>query len=296
MTPKDNALCMQAKTVGGETLTFNAFKSELLKTDDNHILYFQMAEFSLIDEITLKLPGKVKFVSVLKNTETDEELGGIEVNGSTVTLTPVSLNYSKTVKNEQNENETVTYQLDSIFGYVVYEKGVSGWAIAGIVIGVLALGAFVWFGIVKGGVKRFFKGDVWRRMKRYKALYLLLLPAFVLLILFRYMPMVWLSAGFMEYNLLNGLSSEWVGLKCSDGVNPLAIGYMLMLPQFKETYRRLMSGKQHPRFDIKELLELEVDVNPSSAKPEDINAILERINDLERQITNARLSIDDLYL
>lgn len=91
-------------------------------------------------------------------------------------------------------------------------------------------------------------------------------------------------------------SSEWVGLKCSDGVNPLAIGYMLMLPQFKETYRRLMSGKQHPRFDIKELLELEVDVNPSSAKPEDINAILERINGLERQIINARLSIDDLYL
>lgn len=218
MTPQDNALCMQAKTVDGETLTFNAFKSELLKTDDNHILYFQMAEFSLIDEITLKLPGKVKFVSVLKNTETDEELGGIEVNGSTVTLTPVSLNYSKTVKNEQNENETVTYQLDSFFGYFVYEKGVSGWAIAGIVIGVLALGAFVWFGIVKGGVKRFFKGDVWRRMKRYKALYLLLLPAFILLILFRYMPMVWLSAGFMEYNLLSGLSSEWVGLKWFEGV------------------------------------------------------------------------------
>ena len=219
MTPKDNALSMQAKSVdSGKFLTFDDFKNELLKSDKQHILYFQMADLSLVDEITIKLPGNVKFVSVLKNTQTEEELGGIQVNGSTVKLTPVSLNYSKTVKNELNESETVVYGLDSYFGYFVYAEGVSAWAIAGIVVGVLALGAFVWFGIVKGGLKRFFKTDTWKRMKRYKALYLLLLPALILLVLFRYMPMVWLSAGFMEYDLLKGLSSEWVGLKWFEGV------------------------------------------------------------------------------
>ena len=32
------------------------------------------------------------------------------------------------------------------------------------------------------------------------------------------MPMAWLSAGFMEYDLLEGLNSEWVGLKYFKGV------------------------------------------------------------------------------
>ncbi len=212
----DNELTIKARSVdNGNTLNFDEFENVLRSTDKNHIVYFQLADFTLVDEIKIKLPGKVKYVSVITDESTGETLDCVKTDGSTITLTPVPVNYSR----ETNvEDEYEKYTLDSYFGYFVYEEGVSGWAIAGIVILALGLGAFVWFGIVKGGVKRFFKSDTWKRMVRFKALYCLLFPALLLLILFRYLPMIWLSAGFMEYDLLKGLGSEWIGLKYFKGV------------------------------------------------------------------------------
>ncbi len=91
-------------------------------------------------------------------------------------------------------------------------------------------------------------------------------------------------------------STEWVGLKCAEGSDPLSVGYMLMLPQLREAYHCLKSGKRQARLDIKEMLELEVDVNPKTADAGNIESVLKRINTLERQIEEARISIDDLFL
>ena len=91
-------------------------------------------------------------------------------------------------------------------------------------------------------------------------------------------------------------STEWVGLKCAEGIDPLSVGYMLMLPQLREAYRCLKSGKRQARLDIKEMLELEVDVDPKAADAGNIESVLERISMLEKQIVEARISIDDLFL
>lgn len=205
MEPEDNPVQIQAKEVNGEILSYEDFEKELRASDKNHILFFQLADLKLVDEITFNLPGKVKFVSVMSNVDTGEEIASVSASGSTVTIKPTDLVFS-------------TGTQSAFFGYFVYSEGVSTLLIGGIILGVLGLGALVYFGIIKGGIKRFFQGSVWQRMLRYKMLYLLLLPALALLIMFRYMPMLWLSAGFMEYDLLEGLGSEWVGLKYFKGV------------------------------------------------------------------------------
>ena len=51
------------------------------------------------------------------------------------------------------------------------------------------------------------------KIKEQRQLYLLLLPAFILTIVFKYIPMYGILIGFKDYNPLYGITgSEWVGL------------------------------------------------------------------------------------
>ncbi|MBE1440976.1 ABC transporter permease [Paenibacillus sp. OAS669] len=52
------------------------------------------------------------------------------------------------------------------------------------------------------------------RLWKYKLLYLLLMPAFIWVFLFDYLPLYGISIAFMDYNVIQGFSgSEWAGLK-----------------------------------------------------------------------------------
>ncbi len=54
---------------------------------------------------------------------------------------------------------------------------------------------------------------IWMRLKKSKELYLLLLPAVVLLILFSYLPMYGVLMAFQDFNASKGIwGSEWIGL------------------------------------------------------------------------------------
>jgi len=53
-----------------------------------------------------------------------------------------------------------------------------------------------------------------KRFWRFKLLYILLLPAFVWVLIFDYLPLYGISIAFMDYNVIQGFSgSEWAGLK-----------------------------------------------------------------------------------
>ncbi len=53
-----------------------------------------------------------------------------------------------------------------------------------------------------------------KRILRYWDMYLLLLPAVIFLILFKYLPMWGIQIAFLDYNIFQGLEgSEWVGFK-----------------------------------------------------------------------------------
>ncbi|MBR1867609.1 MAG: sugar ABC transporter permease [Clostridia bacterium] len=202
---RDNDISLKAKSVNsGEIISFEDFKVALVN-NNYKILFFELVDLEYTDEIVFNLPGNVKYLSAMIDGGSGEEIRTLSAEGSTVTVKATPLVFS-------------TGEKQAFFGYFVYEESLSPWAIAGIVVGVAALLALAYFGFIKGGFKAFFAGKVWKRMVRYKFLYLLLLPAFSLVIIFRYMPMLWLSAGFMDYNLLEGLGSEWVGLKYFKGV------------------------------------------------------------------------------
>lgn len=63
------------------------------------------------------------------------------------------------------------------------------------------------------GVKAFFEGKKWNNVVKHKMLYLFILPAFILLVLFSYAPMFGIIIAFQDYNLADGvLGSEFVGL------------------------------------------------------------------------------------
>ena len=56
--------------------------------------------------------------------------------------------------------------------------------------------------------------ETWKMMRRNKALYLLLLPALVYLVLFHYWPMYGVQIAFRNFNFADGITgSKWVGLK-----------------------------------------------------------------------------------
>ncbi|MDF2924140.1 MAG: sugar transporter ATPase [Paenibacillaceae bacterium] len=58
------------------------------------------------------------------------------------------------------------------------------------------------------------KRRLWSRIKRYKVLYLLLLPELVYFALFKYLPMLGIVIAFKKYNLILGFwKSDWIGLK-----------------------------------------------------------------------------------
>lgn len=64
------------------------------------------------------------------------------------------------------------------------------------------------------GVKRFFAGNTWKKICKYKAVYLILLPSILFLIIFHYVPYFGLSIAFQDFRLTEGVfGSEWVGFK-----------------------------------------------------------------------------------
>ncbi len=65
---------------------------------------------------------------------------------------------------------------------------------------------------IKLGFDKFRKGKTWTGIKRHKALYVFVLPAFVLLAIFAYAPMFGVVIAFKDYSVTEGVfRGEWIG-------------------------------------------------------------------------------------
>lgn len=81
--------------------------------------------------------------------------------------------------------------------------------------------------------------ETWKQIKRFKFLYLLLLPATVLVIIFAYVPMTGIKMAFQDYNIYDPSASTFVGLQnfkdifsireCIDGIKNTVIISLLSL-------------------------------------------------------------------
>lgn len=71
-----------------------------------------------------------------------------------------------------------------------------------------------WKGISPQRTIRFFQSPRWQKTQRFRTMYLFLLPAVILVLVFSYTPMVGLIMAFQDYDIVRGMfDSPFVGLK-----------------------------------------------------------------------------------
>ena len=79
------------------------------------------------------------------------------------------------------------------------------------------------------GLRSAFQSKVWKNIVKNRWLYLIILPAVVLVGIFCYLPMAGVLIAFQDFDLLEGVGgSEWIGLKAFEQVfvNPTTANYM----------------------------------------------------------------------
>ena len=178
-----------------------------IEASGGHVVAFELIDLQLVDEIKFNVHGDIRFVSSLKTPI--GEIKNIKQEGRTITITPVKA--FATVNGVQTETNLY-------IGYFAYTQYLSPVLTSLFICLGILLATIIYFGVFRGYFKKIFSKKTLKKMWKYRALLCVIVPALVLLVIFRYMPMVWLSAGFMEYDLLEGLNSEWVGLKYFEGV------------------------------------------------------------------------------
>lgn len=167
-----------------------------------HVIAFQLIDLKLVDEIKFNVHGNIRFVSTLKTPTGD--INNIKQDGKTITISPVKCYASV---------DNVQVETNLFIGYFAYTQYISPVLLSlFICLGILLL-TILYFGIFRGYFRKIFSKKTLKKLWKYRSLLCILVPALFLLFVFRYMPMAWLTAGFMDYDLLEGLNSEWVGLK-----------------------------------------------------------------------------------
>ncbi len=230
---------------------------------------FCLLDVGCVESVTVSFPADIAYYA-----------GGNMrlVNKNTVEMRPVFIEAE--ITSTEGNMIPETKDIGTIFGYVIYEKGLSPAAICGIVAACVILGGllvafFVYLvklgknvapfaangavrsvpcgaknGAAGGGAavaltsateisaasaaqaemrtvrgvkeqsvlargwKKFLKGDFCTGIRQHKLLYLLLLPAFLYVLIFCYLPMFGLVIAFQDYKILDGVfGSEFIGMK-----------------------------------------------------------------------------------
>ncbi len=231
---------------------------------------FCLLDVGCVESVTVSFPADIAYYA-----------GGNMrlVNKNTVEMRPVFIEAE--ITSTEGNMIPETKDIGTIFGYVIYEKGMSPAAICGIVAACVILGGllaafFVYLvklgknvapavangavrsvpcgakinGAAGGGAavaltlateisaasaaqaemrtvrgvkgqsvlargwKKFLKGDFCTGIRQHKLLYLLLLPAFLYVLIFCYLPMFGLVIAFQDYKILDGVfGSEFIGMK-----------------------------------------------------------------------------------
>ena len=230
---------------------------------------FCLLDVGCVESVTVSFPADIAYYA-----GGDMRL----VNKNTVEMRPVFIEAE--ITSTEGNMIPETKDIGTIFGYVIYEKGLSPAAICGIVAACVILGGllaafFVYLvklgknvapfaangavrsvpcgaknGAAGGGAavaltsateisaasaaqaemrtvrgvkeqsflsrgwKKFLKGYFCTGIRQHKLLYLLLLPAFLYVLIFCYLPMFGLVIAFQDYKILDGVfGSEFIGMK-----------------------------------------------------------------------------------
>lgn len=181
----------------GEVIDADEFTENYLPDDKLKIFAFLNYDAELVEQVTLNLPGKVKYYS----SENMEVTNG----GKTVLITPTEFEISiLTAADGSTERETKT--ASNYVGFIVYEESFPAGAIAGLVCLILGIGILLFFAIRKKWFKKIAQSRGVRYIKKEYAYYLMIIPGVVLLAIFCYGPMAGIYTAFTKYNPWTGFS------------------------------------------------------------------------------------------
>lgn len=253
-------------TAGGKEISVDELDAYAAGAGDKSTAAaFCLLDVGCVESVTVSFPADIAYYA-----GGDMRL----VNKNTVEMRPVFIEAE--ITSTEGNMIPETKDVGTIFGYVIYEKGLSPAAICGIVAACVILGGllaafFVYLvklgknvapfaangarGNVPGGAagggaavaltsateisaasaaqaemrtvrgvkeqsvlargwKKFLKGDFCTGIRQHKLLYLLLLPAFLYVLIFCYLPMFGLVIAFQDYKILDGVfGSEFIGMK-----------------------------------------------------------------------------------
>lgn len=219
------------------------------------IFVFRMVDVGDITSIKVTFPGEIKYyagnnVALLDNDTL--EIKATEVQAASLVRYKAEVDESG--KEVINNEMLADVPINAMLGYVVYEQSISPTAIIAIVTGVAAtigcLLLLIRFLALKGRCERVgqispnktnifqdvsagiccvFHGKTWKNIVKSRWMYLIILPAFVLVGIFCYLPMFGVLIAFQDYNLLEGfMGSEWISFKAFEQVfaDPTTANYM----------------------------------------------------------------------
>ena len=257
-------------TAGGKEISVDELDAYAADAGDKSTAAaFCLLDVGCVESVTVSFPADIAYYA-----GGDMRL----VNKNTVEMRPVFIEAE--ITSTEGNMIPETKDIGTIFGYVIYEKGMSPAAICGIVAACVILGGllaafFVYLvklgknvapaaangavrsvpcgakngaagggaavaltsateisaasaaqaemrtvrgvkgqSVLSRGWKKFLKGDFCTGIRQHKLLYLLLLPAFLYVLIFCYLPMFGLVIAFQDYKILDGVfGSEFIGMK-----------------------------------------------------------------------------------
>lgn len=223
--------------------------------DSENLFLFRMVDVGDIASIKMSFPGEIKYYAgnnVVLTSDNTLEIKPTVVQASSIVRYKMGVddNGEEILEKEMLSDESINVML----GYVVYEQSSSLLAvigsIAGMIAGIGCILALIRFLVLKGrskrsgqtskgkmiavddlvaGVSSVLEGKKWKNIVKSRWLYLIILPAVILVGIFCYLPMAGVLIAFQDYNLLEGFSgSEWIGLKAFERVfvDPTTANYM----------------------------------------------------------------------
>ncbi len=205
-------LAVLPKTIDGKELTVDEFIGEDGKDNaytlenDGVFFSFFIAGFEGLESVTFKLNGKITVIAG----------DGAEVQGeNTIVVKPLKIKTENVTRMENGEPVVVQgEETTCFFGYAYFIRQKNNLPlILGIICGAVLIGGIL-AGIFTGYFKKVVKGPKFRQFIRNYDLYLMMLPAFILLLVFVYKPMLGITIAFKNYKAEDGIfGSETVGLK-----------------------------------------------------------------------------------
>ena len=221
-----------------EEETINLFSDDGLLANDSRgqIFTFFLADFEGLESITFNFKGEIK-VYGSKNVE--------NVTKNSITIKPITQKASIISSSDQS---IVKKDVNCFVGYVYFTLQPNY-----VLIGFLstlggALAILIFIGIYKGTFKRAIHSKKMKLIVNNFDLYLMLLPAVVMLFIFSYIPMGGIIIAFKNYRVNDGiLHSEWTSMFGFKNfydlfTNPLSDFGKLMLNTFILAFWKFIFG------------------------------------------------------